>query len=73
MGIHTHEHRPAWQILPMLEDLYRRFPEWRDHEPHEAQAALWSLHYVDGLLPEAEIRAALLVLRAVESQERRAA
>ncbi len=50
-----------------LQDMYRRFPEWSDCEAWEAQHALWSLGYVDDLLPEEEIEAAMLVVRAVRA------
>ena len=51
-----------------LADMYHRFPEWWDHEAWEAQHALWSLGYVDDLLPEEEIEAAMLVVRAVRGR-----
>jgi hypothetical protein len=50
-------------LVVALQDMYRRFPEWWDHEAWEAQHALWSLAYVEGLLPEDEIQAALDFVR----------
>ena len=38
-------------------------PWWRHHEPHEAQAVLWSLGYADERLPEDEVEAALQLTR----------
>jgi hypothetical protein len=46
-------------LVANLHHLYERFSEWWDHEAWEAQHALWSLAYVDDLLPEDEIQAAL--------------
>ncbi len=45
----------AADILPMLEDLYRRDPVTRRRSPFELQTLLWSLGYTDELLDEAEI------------------
>jgi hypothetical protein len=45
----------AADILPMLEDLYRRDPEYRHLQPWELQSLLWSLGYADELLDEEEI------------------
>jgi hypothetical protein len=52
------------QVLA-LGDMYRRFPEWWDHEAYKAQSALFSLGYADDLVPEEEIEAAMLVVRAM--------
>jgi hypothetical protein len=69
----VYEYLPAWRIMPMIVDMHSRFPHWRDLQPYEVQASLWSLHYCDNLLPEQEISAALKVIRAIESQGRCAA
>ena len=45
----------AADTLPMLEDLYRRNPEYRYLLPWELQSLLWSLGYTDELLDEEEI------------------
>ena len=45
----------AADILPMLEDLYTRYPESRRLLPWELQTLLWSLGYSDELLDEEEI------------------
>ncbi len=50
-------------ILPMLRDLFSRFPEYRNHEAWELQHVLWSLRYSDELLDEDEIAAAAAVAR----------
>jgi hypothetical protein len=50
--------RDSRDILPMLRDLYSKYPEYRDREPYELQSLLWSLRYTDELLDEGEIAAA---------------
>lgn len=50
-------------LLADVRELYSRFPETRSLEPYELQGTLWLLHYADGLLPEAEIAAAVQVAR----------
>ena len=71
--LEIYEYPAGWEIMPMIEYMHSRFPRWRNQRPYEAQSALWSLHYCEGLLPEGEIEAAMKVLRAIESQGRTAA
>jgi hypothetical protein len=51
------------EIVPLLRDLYSRFPEHRYREPYELQSLLWSLGYTDELEDEEEIAAAAEVAR----------
>ena len=67
-AVRIYVHRPTWQLLPMLEDLHRSLPETRWRTPFELSCLLWSLGYVDSLLPEEEISRARAVLRALEGQ-----
>ena len=53
----------ASEILPLLRDLYSKHPEMRYLEPWELQSALFMLGYVDDLLGEWEIAAAVEVVR----------
>ena len=53
----------ADEILPLLRDLYSKQPEMRYLEPWELQSALFVLGYVDDLLGEWEIAAAVEVAR----------
>ena len=53
----------ADEILPLLRDLYSKQPEMRYLEPWELQSALFVLGYVDDLLSEWEIGAAVEVAR----------
>lgn len=53
----------AWQLLPALRDLYSRHPEYWHHEQWELVHVLYSLGYVEDLVPEAEIAAAVEVAR----------
>jgi hypothetical protein len=50
-------------LLPKVRDLYGRRPETRFREARELQHLLFSLGYSDGLVPEAEIAAAMEVAR----------
>jgi len=50
-------------VLPMLRDLYSKYPEARYLEPYELQSLLWSLRHTDKLLEEAEIAAAIEIIR----------
>jgi hypothetical protein len=61
------------QLLPALSDLYSRLPEMYYHQPWELQHVLFSLGYVDDLVDEAEIAAAVEVARTDWTQWRRAA
>jgi hypothetical protein len=61
------------QLLPAIRDLYSRHPEYFHHEPWELQHVLYSLGYVEDLVPEAEIAAAVEVARGDYPQWRRAA
>jgi hypothetical protein len=54
-------HEP--DLLPKLRELYSRLPETRFREAWELQHHLFSLGYSDGLVPEAEIAAAIDVAR----------
>ena len=51
------------EIVPLLRDLYSRFPEHRYREPYELQSLLWSLGYTDDLEDEDQIAAAAEVAR----------
>lgn len=50
-------------LLASVRELYSRRPETRDLDPWELQHVLYSLGYTDGLVPEAEIAAAIEVAR----------
>jgi len=52
-------HEP--DLLPKIRELYSRRPEARYLQPWELQSLLYSLGYSDGLVPEAEIAAAVEV------------
>jgi hypothetical protein len=54
----------SWQLLPAIRDLYSRFPETYLLEPWELVHILYSLGYVDDLVDEAEIAAAVEVARS---------
>jgi len=47
------------QLLPAIRELYSRYPEYFHHEPWELQHVLFSLGYVDDLVGEGEIAAAV--------------
>jgi hypothetical protein len=51
----------AWELLPLLRDLFSRSPQHRYLEPWELQHVLWSLGYVEDLADEGEIEAARVV------------
>ena len=53
----------AWQLLPAIRDLYSRLPETYHLEPWELVHVLYSLNYTDDLADEAEIAAAVEVVR----------
>ena len=63
----------AGEILPLIRDLYSKHPEMRYLEPWELQSALFVLGYVDDLLDEWEIAAAVEVARTDWPQWRPAA
>jgi hypothetical protein len=50
-------------VLPMIRELFSRFPEYRHHEAWELQHVLWSLGFCEDLIPEGEITAAVEVAR----------
>ena len=50
-------------LLALIRELYSRHPEYRYHEAWELAHVLWSLGYVEGLLPESELAAAIEVAR----------
>ena len=54
---------PRDDVLSMARELYSRFLETRYREAYELQSLLWSLHYTEELLDEAEIAAAIEVAR----------
>jgi hypothetical protein len=54
-------HEP--DLLALVRELYSRRPETQFHEPWELQQLLYSLGYSDGLVPEADIAAAVKVAR----------
>jgi hypothetical protein len=60
-------------LLPAIRDLYSRRPEFFHHEPWELQHVLFSLGYVDDLVDEAEIAAAVETARGDYPQWRPAA
>jgi hypothetical protein len=53
----------AWELLPLIRELFSRHPEYRYHAAWELQWLLFALGYVDDLVPEAEISAAAEVAR----------
>ena len=55
-------HEP--DLLALVRDLFSRHPEARFREAWELQHLLFSLGYTTGLVPEAEIAAAVEVARA---------
>jgi hypothetical protein len=61
------------QLLPAIRDLYSRHPEYWHHEPWELVHVLYSLGYVEDLVPEAEIAGAVEVARGDYPQWRPAA
>jgi hypothetical protein len=61
------------QFLPAIRDLYSRHPEYFHHDPWELQHVLFSLGYVEDLVPEGEIAAAVEVARSDWPQWRPAA
>ena len=50
-------------LADAVRDLYRRLPETYYNHPWELQHVLFTMGYVDGLVPEKEIRAAIEVAR----------
>jgi hypothetical protein len=61
------------QLLPAIRDRYSRHPEYFHHDPWELQHVLFSLGYVEDLVPEGEIAAAVEVARRDYPQWRRPA
>jgi hypothetical protein len=59
ISIVTHEP----DLLGLVRELYSRRPETRDQEPWELQHVLYSLNYINGLVEEVEIAAAIEVAR----------
>ncbi len=51
------------QLLPAIRDLFSKRPEYWHHEPWELVHVLFSLGYVDDLVDEGEISAAVEVAR----------
>jgi hypothetical protein len=49
-------------VLPMMRELFSRFPEYRHRQPWELQWLLFALNYSDELEDENEIAAALEAL-----------
>jgi hypothetical protein len=60
-------------LLPAIRELYSRRPEYFHHEPWELAHVLFSLGYVEDLVHEAEIAAAVEVARGDYPQWRPAA
>jgi hypothetical protein len=60
------------RLLPAVRELYSRHPEYFHHEPWELQHVLYSLNYTDDLAGEAEISAAVEVVRGDYPQWRAA-
>jgi hypothetical protein len=48
----------AWELLPLIRELFSRSPEYRYREAWELQWLLFSLNYTDRLEDEREIEAA---------------
>jgi hypothetical protein len=63
----------AWELLPLIRELFSRRPEYRYHAAWELQWQLYALNYVDDLAGEAEIAAAVEVARGDYPQWRPAA
>ncbi len=61
------------QLLPAIRDLYSKHPEYFHHDPWELQHVLFSLGYVEDLVPEGEIAAAVEVASGDYPQWRRPA
>ena len=59
-------------LLPAIRELYSRHPEYFHHEPWELQYVVFSLCYVEDLAGEAEIAAAVEVVREDWAQWRAA-
>jgi len=53
----------AWQLLPLLRDLFSRHPEMRELEAHHLAWILFALNYTSELEDDAEIAAAAEVAR----------
>ena len=51
------------QLLPIIRQLFSERPEYFHHEPWELAHVLFSLRYVEDLVSEAEIGAAIEVAR----------
>ena len=51
----------AWELLPLIRELFSRHPEYRYHAAWELQWLLFALGYTDDLADEAEIAAAVEV------------
>ena len=63
----------AWQLLPLIRELFSRNPEYRDLEPWHLAWLLFSLRYTNELENEHEIAAAVEVVQADYPQWRPAA
>ena len=63
----------AWELLPLIRELFSRHPEYRYHAAWELQWLLFALHYSDELEDEGEIAAAVEVARDDYPQWRPAA
>jgi hypothetical protein len=53
----------AWELLPLVREVFSRYPEMRTNAAWEMQSALFVLGYTDELENEAEIAAAVEVAR----------
>lgn len=51
----------AWELLPLVRELYSRNPEYRWLLAWELQTLLWSLGYTSELEDEGEIESARMV------------
>ena len=51
----------AWELLPLIRELFSRHPEYRYHAAWELQWLLYALGYTNELEDEAEIAAAVEV------------
>jgi hypothetical protein len=61
------------EIASLLRELYSRHPEYWHHEAWELAHVLFSLGYVNELLDEAEIAAAIQVARSDHDPDQGAA
>lgn len=59
----------AGELLPLIRELFSRFPEYRNHEPYELVILLFSLNYTRDLEAEHEVAAAAEIARTDKTGE----